>query len=353
MKKQLYSVIALLLCFAVLFVPFLSAQAEEVGRITVSLEAKDGKPLPGGELALYTVALRDTAAETGYTLTKEFSGSGLEIRGYLTDAQAAAAAAYAVSASVPGAICPVDDKGEAKFSDLAEGLYLIAQSAPAPGYDSIAPFFVFMPTVDENGVPVYDIHAKPKPAPELPDTTLKLSAEKQVACADNIVAPDEVFSFVMVPASPDYPMPACEGAVYRAEDGAMTVSRTGAGIIELGTFSFFKADAGKTYRYTLHEVAGTNARYAYDPTVYTIDVTVSEPGTDGKISASYKITDSNGAVWDNLVFINEYKNKVPPPPIPKTGQLWWPVLLLTAAGVLLIGVGVIRRRNTGGAPDEA
>lgn len=353
MKKQLSTAIALLLCFAVLFAPCLAAQAEEVGRITVALETKDGKPLTGGELALYTVALRDADAETGYTLTQEFAGSGLEVRGYLTDAQAAAAAEYAVSASVPGAICPVDDAGRARFPDLAEGLYLIAQSAPAAGYGSIAPFFVFVPTTDENGTQIYNVIAKPKPAPELPEATLSLSAEKQIVCDDNVTPPEEVFTFVMIPAAADYPMPACEGAAYRAEDGAMTVSRTGEGAIDLGKFSFYKADAGKTYRYTVHEVAGSNARFTYDPTVYTVDVTVSDPGADGKITASCTITDSNGAEWDNIVFINEYKNKVPPPPIPKTGQLWWPVLLLAAAGVLLIGVGVIRRRNAGGAADEA
>lgn len=35
----------------------------------------------------------------------------------------------------------------------------------------------------------------------------------------------------------------------------------------------------------------------------------------------------------------------PPPPLPETGQLWWPVPLLTVAGLLMILIGLIRRRG--------
>lgn len=31
--------------------------------------------------------------------------------------------------------------------------------------------------------------------------------------------------------------------------------------------------------------------------------------------------------------------------LPKTGQLWWPVCALSAAGLLLILIGLIRRRR--------
>lgn len=45
-----------------------------------------------------------------------------------------------------------------------------------------------------------------------------------------------------------------------------------------------------------------------------------------------------------------YKEQVPPPPepephkkIPQTGQLWWPVAVLGAAGVLLVAAGMVRK----------
>ena len=49
-----------------------------------------------------------------------------------------------------------------------------------------------------------------------------------------------------------------------------------------------------------------------------------------------------------------YKEQVPPPPepephkrIPQTGQLWWPVAVLGAAGVLLLTAGFIRKMKRG------
>lgn len=36
----------------------------------------------------------------------------------------------------------------------------------------------------------------------------------------------------------------------------------------------------------------------------------------------------------------------PPPELPKTGTLWWPVPLMLAAGIALVGFGLIRRRGT-------
>jgi LPXTG-motif cell wall-anchored protein len=41
------------------------------------------------------------------------------------------------------------------------------------------------------------------------------------------------------------------------------------------------------------------------------------------------------------------KDNTPPSggKLPQTGQLWWPVAVLLAAGVILLGVGVFRRRS--------
>jgi hypothetical protein len=50
--------------------------------------------------------------------------------------------------------------------------------------------------------------------------------------------------------------------------------------------------------------------------------------------------------------IGVYKELVPPPPaptpkkIPQTGQLWWPVAMLGAAGVLFVVMGMVRRSRS-------
>ena len=40
------------------------------------------------------------------------------------------------------------------------------------------------------------------------------------------------------------------------------------------------------------------------------------------------------------------KENVPPGPLPNTGQLWWPVSVLGFAGVILVIIGIARRRRS-------
>lgn len=353
MKKRFSAVITLLLLLALLFVPHMSARAEGSGRISVTLKTQDGAPLAGSELTIYTVALPDAAAERGFTLTDAFSGSGFVILDNLEEHHAASLASFAAKNHVAGAAAIADDAGVVTFSSLADGLYLIAQREPFGGYAPISPFFVFVPTVNDYGIDAYHIEAQPKPVPKLPDTVLPLKATKKVACAKDVTPPDEVFRFILIPEDASYPMPKLEGVSYRASDGAMTVSRTGAGTIDFGSFSFSHKDAGKTYRYTLREVAGDNGNYTYDKTEYKITVTVSDYGVDSNLSATYTVSGGSVSETEGIVFVNTYDSTTPDTPVPNTGQVWWPVPLMACAGVLLIGAGVIRRRFGRGEPDEA
>jgi len=43
---------------------------------------------------------------------------------------------------------------------------------------------------------------------------------------------------------------------------------------------------------------------------------------------------------------NTYKGTTPTPPsLPQTGQLWWPVPVLAAAGLFCLVLGLLRRRE--------
>ena len=69
-------------------------------------------------------------------------------------------------------------------------------------------------------------------------------------------------------------------------------------------------------------------------------------GRDNTDGADYWVpylTDENGKAADRAVFTNVY---APPekPEIPKTGQLWWPVVVLAFFGLLLIILGFGRRK---------
>ena len=67
-------------------------------------------------------------------------------------------------------------------------------------------------------------------------------------------------------------------------------------------------DGESVYTYTVKEIAGDNARYTYDETVYTVTVTVKDDDQGG-VDASYTVT-SGGKTVD-LVFENVYTDPTP------------------------------------------
>ena len=96
--------------------------------------------------------------------------------------------------------------------------------------------------------------------------------------------------------------------VLKDKDGNIieTVSNDAAGKINFKKLEFGKNDLGKTYNYTVHEVAGTDATVTYDTMVATVTVTVSHDGTAKAIVAN--VTDAPD---------KEFNNTVKPPEEPK------------------------------------
>ncbi len=66
-------------------------------------------------------------------------------------------------------------------------------------------------------------------------------------------------------------------------------------------------NGSKQITYTLKEIAGDNARYTYDDTVYTIVVTVKDDDQGG-VTATYTV---NGSENDAITFTNTYTNPAP------------------------------------------
>ena len=85
-----------------------------------------------------------------------------------------------------------------------------------------------------------------------------------------------------------------------------TVKNDAAGKVTFKTLEFGKDDLGKTYNYTVEEVAGTDATVSYDSMVATVKVEVSHDGTAKAIVAN--VTDAAD---------KEFNNRVTPPEEPK------------------------------------
>lgn len=119
-----------------------------------------------GAVLLYPVASPDG------TLKDDFAGVSSDILDETNPVSKAKALwAYAQAEKLPGQVCQADAEGNALFSPLEQGLYLIGSTAAVPEFD---PFLVQIPT-QINGKPVFHIEAKPKQ--EDPETTTPTEPE--------------------------------------------------------------------------------------------------------------------------------------------------------------------------------
>jgi len=192
---------------------------------------------------------------------------------------------------------------------------------------------------------VYDVQANPKPGTAVGLAKYDPPVEKLVKVVSGKAPADSRFVFRMTPDKPDYPMPANQEAVFDAATGSLTMTQKGPGSYEFGWMYFGLEDVGKTYTYKVYEVAGDEANYKYDTQIYNLTIKVTQDAETEEVLLDVTYTNSDGKAVDAVKFINEYEEEVPPPPLPHTGQLWWPVPVLAFAGLALFGFGWMRRRR--------
>ena len=130
--------------------------------ITVSMTYK-GKAVPGGTLVLYKVG--DVAEEDGnYSFVPVAAIRGdLAQFGDIESPDLAGKLCKLESKLTPVTDLPkkVGEDGNATFSDLTFGLYLVVQKTAAPGYGKTAPFLVSVPYLYRDEYQ-YDVTSQPK-----------------------------------------------------------------------------------------------------------------------------------------------------------------------------------------------
>ena len=311
--------------------------------ITVYVKTFEGDPALDGKVELVKVATLKEGADGQYYETEPAFGvldvdpvekrSDKELPAKLEE--------IALSAGLPRTSAPISE-GIAVFTGLTPGLYLLMQTEEVlESYTAIPPCLSLTPE-DEDGVLKYDVDAFPKPVKTIPPDEVEFTGEKQIVCRNGQAPSGVTFSFVLQPENPDQPMPASDQAAVDPATGAAVVTREGQGSFSFGKMDITKEDIGKTYRYTMREVKGSALYFSYDVTIFTITVTVKDNGS-GVPKAEVSIKDENNKT-SRAVFTNVY---TPPgkPDIPRTGQLWWPVAVLGAAGVVFVAIGLVLRRR--------
>ena len=282
--------------------------------LTVHYE-HDATPLAGEQFDLYLVATVDKTGEL--TPTEDFALYSVEIRGKNDEAWnrlAAAMEGYVQKAGLASAASGVtDEAGELAFptgnQPLTPGLYLLTgrRHEQDGSYYDAAPCFVLLPARDDT------------------DNTWR-------------------YSVTVKPKSEITPVPATPGTVTRK---VLKVWKDGGGKNRPQSVTVTLLCDGVAYD-TVTLNADNNWRHTWTDLDGRCRWTLAEELVEGYTTQIAR---------EGLTFVVTNTGTGPastPPPktpmpdrLPQTGQLWWPVPLLLAAGLVLVIAGLLRRRRSG------
>jgi len=256
-----------------------------------------------------------------------------------------------------GTVYEIDEEGHGKAENLTTGLYLVVQKDAPEGYVSFLPFMTILPFHDkQNSTYNYDPVVYPKTSEKKPYeeyTSIVPSVQKKVE-GEN--APkDTEFRFSFKSLDNKYldvfnskGTVAQGGNVVKQAEDEIIVCTYGEGVAEFGKITFYLPG---DYIYEVREINTGASGYTYDKTAYWCKYTVvlNDARTALVLErAVIKEGDANGKVLyegtEPETFVFGYKNiygEVPPPsPLPQTGQIWWPMIVMAAIGIAFISVGV-------------
>ena len=141
--------------------------------------AKDGTPYPDLEIRIFQVAAYKS--DGSYEATDRFAKYPVKIHNIRSQKEwqesTQALVAYIEADDLtPTATGKTDDTGTVVFQDLSVGLYLVmgADARTEDGIFRFQPFFVFLPTPEENGSYNYHVEANPKPGTVTPISQYKV-----------------------------------------------------------------------------------------------------------------------------------------------------------------------------------
>ena len=322
MNKRLISLcLSLLLVFMLLPVPALAAGRIDLDQdVSLTITYQDhGTPLSGAVFNIYLVATVNAYGEL--ETTEQFKIFNVDIPGKADDTWRALASTlegYVLRDNIAATDSGKTDRnGQIAFPTggkrLTAGLYLVlGERHTQDGYRYDAtPFMVMLPSLDkENNVWSYDVAVSPKfdrskiPGSSGDDTITRKVLKVWEDKGQEKDRPEEVI-------------------VQLLRDGKV--------------FDTVTLNAANNWRYTW---TALDNGYSW---------TVVEKETD-----NYTVEVTQEGI--TFVVKNTHNEDIPDEPttptkptLPQTGQLWWPVPVLIAAGLLFVVIGLLRRR---GAADE-
>ena len=310
--KKMKRITAMLLCVLASFL-LLPMQALAAGSIDLShgcsltiTAAYDKTPVSGLGLDAYLIATVDECGELTVLDRYQDYAEDLDIRGRHDEAWQSMAQTLAREILLdpdakPDCSAVTDSDGAAVFPGISMGFYLIPGSTvEKDGYVySTAPFFVMLPEQNlSSNTWNYVVAANAKPGREPVRADYEVIKVWQDDCHKEQRPESITISLI------------CDGEVY----DTVTLPNDGA-----WRYTWENLDTNHQWTVTETPVAGyKTADVQQEGNTFLVTNTCDKPATPTQPGK---------------------------PTLPQTGQLWWPVLVLIAAGLLLIVVGLIRRRG--------
>ena len=310
--KKYKSLAAFLLCL-VAAISFLPVTALAAGSIdlnhshSLTVTAVYGqKPISGMQFDAYLISTVDEYGELLVVDRYQEYADDLDIRGKDDERWQAIAQVLAREIMLDNALKPSrsavsDVDGVAVFSDIPMGLYLILGSTvEKDGYVYYtSPFFAIVPELDmSSNTWNYDVVANAKPGREPVKADYEVIKVWKDDCHKDQRPKSITISLI------------CDGEVY----DTITLPHNGA------------------WNYTWKDLE-TNHQW-----------TVTEKKEDGYQDPDV-LQEGNTFIVTNTCSKPTTPIQPGKPTLPQTGQLWWPVPVLIAAGLLFVVIGLLRRRG--------
>lgn len=307
--------------------------------LTVRMEKGAEKISGAGIEVIKTADLTTGGGAANYTTVPDFADLKIEYEGMTAERSISEAARLSKAADakgINGSKIITGKNGEALFSGLDPGIYLVRQysrSGTADKYDLIKPYLVMVPGIDAKDTGnewIYDVISLPKPGITSNPGIIERDPPVRKIVKGN-PRTEGKFIFRLTAEDINNPMPSGSKA------GVKEISRKGAGVSEFGSWKYTEAGV---YRYTVTETDTGEKGYTYDKTRYTLTDIVKY--RSGKLVLETTITDGKGNIVPSLCFTNSYSYIG----IVKTGDAnnILPWLAVSALCIITAATLIIRRR---------
>ncbi|MBO7320205.1 MAG: Cna B-type domain-containing protein [Clostridia bacterium] len=347
--KAMAMLIITVMCITLFSFGTSAVSLDTKGSITLTTLDKETKePISGAVFRVYRFAYAYASGEgIAYTYTDEFKNNGMDMGDFSDAYLPIHLSVYAQMKSLSYIEKSTDSTGKVTFDNLPCGAYLVVPAGASEGYLNPTPFIVAVPMRDSvQNKWVYDVDATPKIESDKDEDAEKIYISVKKYWKTDEKTPDRItVSLIMDGVIADSVILGAENNWYFKWEN----------LDKNHSWSVIEADVPEGYKVSYitsqMTVIITNTDTEYEDETTTVpedttspdDTTVPEDTTDD--DGTTKPTQTTKPTGEN-------ESTTKPEELIDTGQLNWPVPVLSIAGLLIFSAGWVLL-NFGKKDEEA